>query len=225
MNMLRSSKTPFVVALNKVDRLYEWQSIPNNGIRDSLEKQSRSTANEFEDRLTKIKLALSEHGFNSEVYWKNTSFKEYVAIVPTSAFTGEGIADLLMLVLGLTQKMMAQDLMYSAELQATVLEVKYTEGHGYTIDVILVNGVLKEGDRIVVCGTNGAIATNVRSLLTPQPMKELRIDKLVISESAFRSVGIAHMGGAWARVAGETERDQQTCGCLGGDTAIDHASQ
>ena len=175
MNMLRSSKTPFVVALNKVDRLYEWQSVPNNGIRDSLEKQSRSTSNEFYDRLNKIKLQLSEHGFNSEVYWKNSSFKEYVAIVPTSAFTGEGIADLLMLVLGLTQKMMAQDLMYSAELQATVLEVKYTEGHGYTIDVILVNGVLKEGDRIVVCGTNGAIATNVRSLLTPQPMKELRI--------------------------------------------------
>lgn len=37
-------------------------------------------------------------------------------------------------------------------LQCTVLEVKVVEGHGTTIDVVLVNGVLHEGDQIVVCG-------------------------------------------------------------------------
>lgn len=36
--------------------------------------------------------------------------------------------------------------------QCTVLEVKVIEGHGTTIDVVLVNGVLHEGDQIVVCG-------------------------------------------------------------------------
>ena len=36
--------------------------------------------------------------------------------------------------------------------QCTVLEVKVIEGLGTTIDVVLVNGVLHEGDQIVVCG-------------------------------------------------------------------------
>ncbi len=66
---------------------------------------------------------------------------------------------------------MAQRLMFISELQCTVLEVKVIEGLGTTIDVVLVNGVLHEGDQIVVCGLNGAIATNIRSLLTPHPLK------------------------------------------------------
>ena len=69
------------------------------------------------------------------------------------------------------QAMMAQRLMFISELQCTVLEVKVIEGLGTTIDVVLVNGVLHEGDQIVVCGLNGAIATSIRSLLTPHPLK------------------------------------------------------
>ena len=49
------------------------------------------------------------------------------------------------------------------------------EGLGTTIDVILVNGVLYDSDTIVVCGLNGAIVAQVRTLLTPQPMRELRV--------------------------------------------------
>jgi translation initiation factor IF-2 len=111
-----------------------------------------------------------------------------VSLVPTSAITGEGIPDLLHLLVQLTQTRMNDKLMYLSELECTVLEVKVIEGLGTTIDVILSNGVLNEGDRIVVCGLNGPIVTNVRALLTPQPMRELRVKASTISRS-----------GAWAR--------------------------
>lgn len=40
---------------------------------------------------------------------------------------------------------------------------------------MLVNGRLKVGDTIVLAGFNGPIVTKIRALLTPQPMKEIRV--------------------------------------------------
>jgi translation initiation factor IF-2 len=71
--------------------------------------------------------------------------------------------------------MLAGKLTKSLDLNCTILEVKVIEGFGTTIDVILVDGVLREGDTIVVCGMQNAIVTNIRALLTPHPGKELRV--------------------------------------------------
>ena len=45
------------------------------------------------------------------------------------------------------------------EFECTVLEVKVIEGLGTTIDVVLVNGLLKVQDTIVLQGFNGHIVT------------------------------------------------------------------
>lgn len=175
IRLLRDRKAPFIVALNKIDRLYDWESSPNNSFRDSFAKQNKSVQGEFFNRFEQIKLALSEQGLNSELYFQNKNMSKYVSIVPTSAVTGEGVPDLLWLLLELTQKRMSKQLMYLSKVEATILEVKVVEGFGYTIDVVLSNGVLREGDRVVLCGLNGPIATNIRALLTPPPSRELRI--------------------------------------------------
>lgn len=125
--------------------------------------------------MSKTVLAFAEQGLNSLPYYENKDFARVVSLVPTSAHTGEGVPDMLMLIIKLTQERMTERLMYLSTLECTVLEVKVIEGLGTTIDVVLSNGVLHEGDRIVVCGLNGAISTQIRALLTPQPMKELRI--------------------------------------------------
>ncbi|KXS14638.1 hypothetical protein M427DRAFT_57540 [Gonapodya prolifera JEL478] len=175
IGLLRQRKTPFVVALNKVDRLYGWKSTPGGAIRDSFAIQPKSTMQEFDDRLRRVMGQLAEEGLNSKMYYENESFARNVSIVPTSAMTGEGIPDLLYLVLKLTQERMTKNLMYLSEIEATVLEVKVVEGLGTTVDVILSNGILKEGDRIVLCGMSGPIVTSIRALLTPQPMREIRV--------------------------------------------------
>ena len=87
----------------------------------------------------------------------------------------------------LTQKMMNQKLMYISRLQCTVLEVKMVEGLGTTIDVVLVNGVLHQNDTIVLCGTQGPIVTQIRSLLTPQPLKELRVKNVYQNHESVKA--------------------------------------
>jgi translation initiation factor 5B len=191
MKLLRDRKTPFIVALNKIDRLYGWKKIDNNGFLDSLAVQNKGVQSEFRDRLEKTKVAFAEQGFNSELFSENKSMAKNVSLVPTSAHTGEGIPDMLKLLITLTQERMATKLMYLSEVECTVLEVKVIEGLGTTIDVILSNGVLREGDRIVLCGLNGAITTNIRALLTPAPLKELRLKSAYVhNKEAKASLGV-----------------------------------
>ncbi|CAO1613768.1 unnamed protein product [Jaminaea pallidilutea] len=175
IRLLRDKKTPFIVALNKVDRLYGWKATPNGAFRASLAQQDQATKNEFEERASKVMVAFAEQGLNSVLYYNNKNFAKNVSLVPTSAHTGEGIPDMLQLLVNLTQERMSESLMYLSELECTVLEVKVIEGLGTTIDVVLSNGTMREGDKIVVCGLNGPIVTQVRALLTPQPMKEMRV--------------------------------------------------
>ncbi|KAI9725352.1 MAG: hypothetical protein M1828_003202 [Chrysothrix sp. TS-e1954] len=191
MRLLRDKKTPFIVALNKIDRLYGWSRIDNNGFQESLAMQKKSVVAEFERRLTDTKTAFAEQGFNSELYYENKSLARNVSLVPTSAHTGEGIPDMLRLLVTLTQERMTNALMYLSEVECTVLEVKVIEGLGTTIDVVLSNGFLHEGDRIVLCGLNGPISTNIRALLTPAEMKELRVkSQYVHNRSVKAALGV-----------------------------------
>lgn len=220
MKLLRDRKTPFIVALNKIDRLYGWSRIDNNGFQDSLSMQKKSVVAEFEKRVEQTKLAFAEQGFNSELYYENKSLARNVSLVPTSAHTGEGIPDMLKLLVSLTQERMTNKLMYLSEVECTVLEVKVVEGLGTTIDVVLSNGVLREGDRIVICGLNGAIATNIRALLTPAEMKELRVKSAYVHNKECKAalgVKIAAndleeaIAGSRLLVVGEDDDEEDLC--------------
>ncbi|KAG6885491.1 hypothetical protein C0993_001098 [Termitomyces sp. T159_Od127] len=187
LRLLRDRKTPFIVALNKIDRMYGWQPTPDGAFRESLAKQNRAVQREFEDRVGKTILAFAEEGLNACLYYENKNFARNVSLVPTSAITGEGVPDMIMLLVNLTQQRMSDRLMYLSELECTVLEVKVIEGLGTTIDVVLSNGILREGDRIVVCGLNGPIVTQVRALLTPQPLRELRIKSAYVHHKEVKA--------------------------------------
>lgn len=175
INLLKKRKTPFVVALNKIDRLYDWQTMNRKDVRDIIRTQAANTQLEFEERTKQVTLQFAEQGLNAALFYENPDVRTYISLVPTSAVTGEGMGNLLQLIVEYSQNMLAKRLMYSDELQATVLEVKAIPGLGTTIDVILVNGTLREGDTMLLAGTDGPIVTQIRSLLMPQPMKELRV--------------------------------------------------
>ncbi|XP_066154342.1 eukaryotic translation initiation factor 5B [Euwallacea fornicatus] len=175
INLLKQKKCPFIVALNKIDRLYDWQTMNRKDVRDILKAQAANTQLEFEQRSKAVIVQFAEQGLNAALFYENPDPRSYFSLVPTSAITGEGMGNLLALIVEYCQVKLPKRLMYSDELQATVLEVKAIPGLGTTIDVILVNGTLREGDTMLVAGTDGPIVTQIRSLLMPQPLRELRV--------------------------------------------------
>jgi len=175
LEMLKKRKCPFIIALNKIDVLYGWHSKTYTSITDALDRQEQYVRDEFHQRLSGIILSLNQRGLNCSLYWENDDMRTSVSIIPTSALTGEGVPDLLFMLLKFTQTLMPSKLEVKEELQCTVIEVKNIEGLGTTIDVVLVNGTLKKGDTIVIAGMDGPIVTTIRALLTPEPMREMRV--------------------------------------------------
>ena len=176
LNLLKARKTPFVVALNKIDRLYSWNCRPGRDVEDVIKSQETNTKLEFEKRAKEVITQLNEEGLNAALFFENPNQREYVSLVPTSAHSGDGMGNLINLIIDYTQNLLSKRITYNeSKLEATVLEVKAIPGLGTTIDVILVNGFLKEGDRIVLAGHDGPIVTHIRSLLVPHPLKEIRV--------------------------------------------------
>ncbi|KAL6528443.1 hypothetical protein OROHE_015393 [Orobanche hederae] len=130
LNLLRMRNTEFIIALNKVDRLYGWKTHRNAPIGTALKQQTRDVISEFNMRVSKIITQFMEQGVNTELYNKNKDRGGFFSIVPTSAVSGEGIPELLLLIVQWAQKMMIKRLTYSEKVQ-----VKVIEGHGTTIDV------------------------------------------------------------------------------------------
>ena len=194
ISLLRAKNTPFIVALNKIDRLSQWKAAPGAEFIQTFRKQIQHTKDQFDKGLQRVVTQMGELGLNATPYYRmkfgNKLDLEEVPIVPTSAITGEGIPDLLALVQLLTQMHMAKRLTSKKELQCTVLEVKVEQGVGTTLDVILVNGVLHVNDTIVLAGMNGPISTHIRALLTPEPLKELRVkSQWVHHEKIYAAMG------------------------------------
>ncbi|VVU95735.1 Elongation factor Tu GTP binding domain [seawater metagenome] len=194
INILKEKKIPFVIALNKIDRIYQWKppgDTKDISLRESIKVQDKTSVDELEDRIKGIKGELSAQGLNTEICFKNHQMKKTYSLVPVSAITGEGIPDLLALMVFLTQKWMSRKLTVISELECSIMEVKTEEGLGTTVDVVLSNGILKEGDRIIVATTNGPVVTNIRALLTPQPLKEMRVkDQYIHHKEIKASMGI-----------------------------------
>jgi translation initiation factor 5B len=153
--MLRNRGTPFVVVLNKVNRCYDWKTCKDSPIHDALKVQPEGTIQEFHSRASDAKLQLQKLGVNLNIYWEmgedDWENSNFVPLIPTSAMTGEGIHDILLLLCQILQRRLLRRLMWCTNFQCTMLEVKVIDGLGMTIDLLVVNGYLREGDKAVFC--------------------------------------------------------------------------
>jgi len=173
--ILRSRRVPFVVAANKIDKIPGWRSHPDTPFLLSLKRQPPQVVEELDRRIYKLIGELADLGFSAERFDRVRDFTKTLAIVPLSAKTGEGIAELLAVLAGLTQRYLTHQLMFTeGPAKGVVLEVKEITGLGTCIDVIIYDGILRKGDEIIVGGLNKPVITKVRAILMPKPLDEMR---------------------------------------------------
>jgi translation initiation factor 5B len=176
LNLLRARKCPFLIAANKIDRITGWKPNEDATFLASFKKQNEFIQNALNERIWEIIGDLSKEKFYADRYDQIKDFTKNIAVVPTSAKTGEGIADLLMMLTGLAQQYLQNRLHVSkGPAVGTILEVKEEPGLGMTIDTIIYEGQIKKGDNIVTYDKTGEpIITKVRALLQPKALDEIR---------------------------------------------------
>ncbi|MFC6903683.1 translation initiation factor IF-2 [Halalkalicoccus tibetensis] len=178
INILQDSSTPFVVAANKIDTVAGWNPREDSPVQQTYDAQSDRARSRLDERLYELIGELSDHGFSADLYWRVQDFQKNVGVVPVSAMTGEGVPDLLTVLMGLSQRYMkdAMEIDVAGPGAGTVLEVKDEKGFGATVDVVLYDGTVREDETIVVGGTQEPIVTDVRALLQPRPLAEIRAE-------------------------------------------------
>jgi translation initiation factor 5B len=215
LDIIKRTQTPFVVAANKIDTVPGWNPNPDEPVQTTLEKQSERAESRLNEQLYEIIGQLSDEGFSADMYWRVQDFRENIGVVPVSAETGEGVPDLLTVLMGLSQRYLKEEISIDVGGPGvgTVLEVKEEQGFGTTLDIVLYDGTIRADDTIVVGGKNDPIVTDVRALLQPRPLAEIRTEKTfeqveAVNAAAGVKVAAPELDDAMAGAPVRVVRDQ-----------------
>lgn len=190
LKILKEYNLPFLIALNKIDRLPNWKNSNSLSFLESIKIQNQDTLFELDRRLYEIVAKLYEYGFNSERFDRVTDFKSQIPIIPISAKTKEGLAELLLIISGLAQIFLKDKLYISKEGKGIILEIREQKGLGIVADCILYDGILEKGNYIVIAHEE-PIVTKVKFIMMPKELKDLRYEKeFVYVDKVVASSGI-----------------------------------
>ena len=175
IEILEKRKVPFVIALNKIDQIPGWNNTKSIFISEQIKAQGSDMISTLDEKIYTVVGSLSKLGYNSEAFWRIKDFTKEVAIVPVSAAKNIGIPELMAVLVGLAQQYMTKKLeRHESDTKGIVLEVKDELGLGPSANIILIDGVLKQGDWVVVAKRDNAIVTKIKALLLPKPLDEMR---------------------------------------------------
>jgi len=186
ISILKQNKTPFIIALNKIDNISGWRKSLDMGIKESIESQPTQVKELFNERYMTLAGALYSHGFEADLYYEVSDFGKKIAMVPCSAKTGEGIQELIMILCGLSEKYLHDGLKLGKDAKGVILEVKKDNSLNFA-ESILYDGTLTNKDEIVIANMHGnPIVTKIRILEEIQPLSY----KFKPTNSATASTGL-----------------------------------
>lgn len=192
ISILKTYKTPFVVALNKVDLINGWKNVNSKFILDMISKQTPQVQTLIETKLYEIVGRLYSLGVQADRFDRIDDYTKTIAIVPCSAKKGEGVSELLMVLIGLAQKYLEENLKFDSEApgKGTILEVKEEQGLGTCLDVIIYEGKIKINDPIIIGGLNEPIVTKVKGLFLPDEKNKYSAVKEVVAATGVKVVAV-----------------------------------
>ena len=169
IQILKHNKTPFIIALNKIDNISGHQT-SNKKIKEIIESQSQNTKQIFDEKYFTLIGSLNSHGFDADLFYNIDDFTKKIALVPCSAKTGEGLQELIMVLCGLSQKYLANKLTISKEAKGVIIEIKKDKSINY-IESILYDGELSKNDEIAIASLEEEpIISKIRILEEIRPL-------------------------------------------------------
>jgi translation initiation factor 5B len=194
VRILRDRKVPFIIAANKIDLIHGWKSHEKGDFLESYKTQEEYVQQDLDQRLYQLIGSFIEEGFaGCERYDRIEDFTKNVAIVPTSAKTGEGVPNLLLVLIGLVQQYLLKRIKFSeGPAKGVVLEVKQDAQMGTTLDCLIYDGILQKNHQVVIGGIPEPVKTKIRAILVPHAMDEIRDpeDKFQQMDEVYAAAGI-----------------------------------
>lgn len=193
IEILRARKTPFIVAVNKIDRIPGWKPQQVTSFLNAYAAQDPYVKENLDNKLYEVMGAFSRVGFSTNRFEQIKDFTSTIALVPTSAKTGEGMTELMMVLVGLAQQYLKKRLQTTeGPAKGSVLEVKEEPGLGLTLNIIIYDGTLEKEDLIVVGGKDKPILTHIRTILVPKALDEIRDprDRFSSVNCVFAAAGV-----------------------------------
>ncbi len=187
IQILKFNKTPFLIALNKIDNISGWRTAKNSDLKTNIETQPANVKQIFDERYLTIIGSLSNFGFEADLFYNISDFTKKISLVPCSAKTGEGIQELMMMLCGISQKYLADRLKLGEEAKGVILEVKKEKSNDYA-EAILYDGKLSKNQEIAVANIEGnPIITKIRALEEILPLSsKFKAKEEVIAATGLR---------------------------------------
>ncbi len=186
LQILKANKTPFIIALNKIDNISGWKTSENLLSLESIENQAINVKQNFDEKFYTIIGSLHSHGITADMYSKIEDFTKAVAIIPCSAETGEGISEILAIITALSQKFLGDKIICKELGKGIVLEVKKNK-QGNFLECIFYDGCLKNTDQIAIASLDDEpITTKIKVIQEALPLNKGYITK----ESVTAATGL-----------------------------------
>ena len=172
INILKAYKTPFLVALTKIDMIDGYIPKKDMSFLDFINSQNPKYTQNLEERLYSLVSDLSNYGFSSERYDRVKDFTKEVAIVPVSSVNNIGVNDLLVLIIGISQRYLPSEPTERADV--AIVEEKAIKGLGKVYDAIVYSGKINVGDRVLMETLDGVKETKIKGIMKLKPLEESR---------------------------------------------------